>query len=180
MRADVLMTVPPVPDPQALETRRVLIVEPLTADLVFATARVPFAPQIADGFAAAKVALMTNPPDLLITPLRLGAFNGLHLVLRGKTSRPDMAAVVLSEASDGALRREAEALGATFIVLPVAPQQLQAAIMRVLLGRSEEGPVQPPYERRVAVRRGHAIEVAAERRVKDRRRDFGSSQALRN
>jgi len=33
-------------------------------------------------FREATKVLSTDPPDLLITELRLGAFNGLHLVIR--------------------------------------------------------------------------------------------------
>ena len=169
MRADVSMTVPPETDDQVLENRRVLIVEPVPEDLPYVASRTPFVVTVAESFADAKTALTTTPPDLLITRLRLGAFNGLHLVLRGKTSRPDMAAIVLSDASEGTLRGEAEALGATFVVLPIASEQLLAVIQRSL-SPANDGPIRPPYERRVAVRRRDMLAVASDRRVKDRRR----------
>ena len=37
------------------------------------------------GFAEAKQSLQTAPPDLLMTDVRLGAYNGLHLVIRAQT-----------------------------------------------------------------------------------------------
>src|SRR5687768_2595045 len=48
---------------------------------------------VADTFADAKMQMTERPPTLLITELRLAAYNGLGLVLRGKSRQPDMAAI---------------------------------------------------------------------------------------
>ena len=78
-----------------------------------------FAVISAGDFAAAKSLLLSHPPDVLITEIRLGEYNGLHLVLRGKSARPEMAALVYFEAPDVVLAREADGLGATVLGKPV-------------------------------------------------------------
>ena len=50
----------------------------------------------ASNFEEAKQFLATETPDVLITDLRLGSYNGLHLVLRSRTDHPDMAAKKLT------------------------------------------------------------------------------------
>ena len=45
-------------------------------------------------FEEAKYVLNEARPDLLVAQVRLGAFNGLHLVLRGRAESPEMAAIV--------------------------------------------------------------------------------------
>lgn len=60
-------------------------------------------------FAAAKVHL-DSPPDLLITEVKLGEYNGLHLALRARAA--GIPAIVLG---DRVFEREAEQLGATYL-----------------------------------------------------------------
>lgn len=67
-------------------------------------------------FHRAKEVLVSTPPDALITELRLGAYNGLHLVLRCKTERPQVKAIVLARAPDPVLQQEAAELDAAFVV----------------------------------------------------------------
>ena len=130
---------------------------------------------VAETFAKAKDRLNTRPPTLLLTEVRLGEYNGLHLVLRGKAQRPSMAALVLSSVPDPVLRTEAEAMGATFLVKPIADRELLAAVTRTLFQRDRsEGPVRAPFERRATERRAAIVVIGPERRSGERRRDLAS------
>jgi DNA-binding NtrC family response regulator len=62
-------------------------------------------------FAAGKVQL-TNKPDLLITEVKLGEYNGLHLALRGQAA--GIPAIVVGPTDNG-FEHEAEQLGATYL-----------------------------------------------------------------
>lgn len=76
--------------------------------------------------------LSTEPPALLITELRLGAFNGLHLVIRSRESHPEMAAIILTSFRDPVLEAEAQRQGAAFVTKPVDNAALQAIVSRKL------------------------------------------------
>ena len=67
-------------------------------------------------FQQATEALGSSLPDVLITELQLGAYNGLHLVLRAKAMRPGMKAFVLVRSADPVLEQEAAQLDAEFLV----------------------------------------------------------------
>ena len=70
------------------------------------------------GFEEAKRWLQFAPPDLLMTDVRLGAYNGLHLVLRAHAEHPEMAAIVVDADHDPVLAREASGAGATYVAKP--------------------------------------------------------------
>jgi DNA-binding response OmpR family regulator len=67
-------------------------------------------------------------PDVLVTDVRLGAFNGLQLALRLRAARPEAAIVVLSAWDDPLLRQEAERIGARYLMKPLKREQLLSAI----------------------------------------------------
>src|SRR3954471_20070592 len=69
-------------------------------------------------FQEAKQRIEIAPPDLIITAVKLGAYNGLHLVLRARDERAEMSAMVLHTEHDAVLEREAASAGATFVVMP--------------------------------------------------------------
>lgn len=75
-------------------------------------------------FEPAKGYLADARVDVLVTGVRLGAYNGLQLVMLAKAERPDMTAVVLSAFDDPVLRHDATAIGASFRVKPVPHEQL--------------------------------------------------------
>jgi two-component system response regulator RegA len=127
---------------------------------------------VAETFAKAKERLNARVPALLITEIRLGEYNGLHLVLRGKAQRPSMAALVTSAVLDPVLQADAEAMGATFLIKPIDDKNLLAAVMRTMFQRDRaEGPVRPPFERRRTERRSAIVVIAPDRRQTERRRD---------
>ncbi len=150
-----------------------LLVEPQASDLVSIVSHLGgscFDVTVANNFAVAKATLAAHPPALLITELRLGEYNGLHLVLRSKAVRPDTAAIVLADAADPVLQEEANKLGALFIVKPLAKAELIAAALRLTVAAAGHH-IAPPFERRVHGRRLAAAALAAtERRRGERRR----------
>lgn len=79
-------------------------------------------------FESAKRALATETPDLLVTDVRLGAFNGLQLVVLAKVDHPEMRAIVLTGYDDPVLREEAAATGAAFLVKPIDAQQFLKSV----------------------------------------------------
>jgi hypothetical protein len=68
-------------------------------------------------FDAARHELNVRPPHLLVTELKLGAFNGLHLALRARTQCPRVQAIVIGEA-DCVLQAEALRHDASYVVEP--------------------------------------------------------------
>jgi DNA-binding NtrC family response regulator len=75
-------------------------------------------------FEAAKQRLEASPPNLLIVGQRLGRFNGLHLVMRGRFDHPEMAAIVTSGYRDPVLEAEAITCGARCVVAPTSSNEL--------------------------------------------------------
>jgi DNA-binding NtrC family response regulator len=84
----------------------------------------------ASSYSEAKRMLAASPPDMLITGLRLGEYNGLQLVLRTRVQYPEMAAIVTSETSDRVLEAEAERQCAQFLVRPLETDRLLTAVNR--------------------------------------------------
>jgi len=82
----------------------------------------------ARNFDEAKKLLAEDPPDILITDLRLGQYNGLHLVLRTRSNHPEMAALVTSRVADPVLEAEAYRQHAHFVLVPLPPPQLLQAV----------------------------------------------------
>ncbi len=82
-----------------------------------------------DQFAAAKRQLATAPPDVLLTDVRLGAFNGLQLVILGKEQRPQMQAVVMSAYDDVTLRKEAAERGARYLLKPFSSGEVLGCLI---------------------------------------------------
>jgi ActR/RegA family two-component response regulator len=75
-------------------------------------------------FEEAKKEIAAGHPEILVTDVRLGAFNGLQLVLLARDLRTDVRLVVFSGFDDPVLKEEARRLGATYLVKPVSGQQI--------------------------------------------------------
>lgn len=81
----------------------------------------------ASAFPEAKPLLSSFAPDLLIADVRLAGYNGLYLLVRGRTEHAHMASVVVSAFDDPVLAREAKSQGAyDFLVKPIAASVLLA------------------------------------------------------
>jgi DNA-binding NtrC family response regulator len=95
-------------------------------------------------FDEAKTLLAAERPDILITDLRLGQYNGLHLILRTRSDFPEMAALVTSRVPDPVLEAEALRQNAHFILVPLTATQLLHAVARSLSGLPRESLPIPP------------------------------------
>jgi len=82
-------------------------------------------------FEEAKDHISTVQPDIVITDVRLGAFNGLQLAILARDVRPDGRVVVFSGFDDPVLKEDARRIGASFLLKPVTGrkivEELQAA-----------------------------------------------------
>ncbi len=63
-------------------------------------------------------------PDMLITDIRLGAYNGLQLVARARSANPDLLAIVLTGYHDVVLQAETERLHAVYMRKPVDAEHM--------------------------------------------------------
>lgn len=83
-------------------------------------------------FEDARAALLEAPFALLMTDIRLGAYNGLQLALVARAHYPDIPIVVLTGYEDPVLRAEAERLGATYLMKPMTLAELRDHVARAL------------------------------------------------
>ena len=102
------------------------------ADAVSALRQAGYEVSAAYSFAEAKAVMTVQPPALLITTVRLGPFNGLHLVAFGRAQHAQMAAIVLGQPVDRALSADASRLGASFAEQPLAVDELLQAVSAAL------------------------------------------------
>ena len=119
--------------------KKILLVEPEADGLLAAlnSVRTVANVQACRDFQAARARLLSRPPDLLVTNIRLQAFNGLHLVhlAAGTNTR----CIAYSSHDDLMLAREVQAVGAFYEQSRRLPQALAAYAQAVL----------PPRDRRI-------------------------------
>jgi len=88
-------------------------------------------------FESARRLLAPTRPDLLITTVRLGRFNGLHLVIQGRANNPRLEAIALDATRDPVLERDAKHHGVTaYVVKPVRRRELLGLVTEALTGRA--------------------------------------------
>jgi len=85
-----------------------------------------------DSFEEARRELTLHPPDVLLTDLRLGAFNGLQLVILANEQQPHPRTIVMSAYDDPTLRQEAERCGARYLLKPFSSQAVLSSIASVM------------------------------------------------
>lgn len=154
-----------------------LVVEPdaeRQMQVVDALARAGFEVTATDRFDTARRLIAASPPAVIVTALKLGEYNGLHLVLRARVAAPHTAALVTSPDPTLDFSREVSQLGAIFLVHPVTSLDLVACALRLLFRKFPSERVDPPFERRVAERRNRGADHFPNRRVGERRRDAHS------
>ena len=78
----------------------------------------------------ARRMLLGQAFEVLLTEIRLGAFNGLQLAILGKDLCPDLQVVVFSAYDDPVLRDEAERLGGRYVSKQLIPERLLQAVQR--------------------------------------------------
>jgi DNA-binding NtrC family response regulator len=81
-------------------------------------------------FEEGRQALRERRFDVLLTDVRLGAFNGLQLAVLARDLWPDIRLLVFSGYDDPVLRAEAEHVGATYLVKPVSSVTLLEMVRR--------------------------------------------------
>jgi FixJ family two-component response regulator len=123
----------------------------------------------APSFEEARIALAARPA-CLVAAVQLGIFNGLHLVLDGRSRDPHLAAVVLDVRSDAALQVDAKRLGAAYVVEPVEEGAFLAMVAQLMDGATATGAKELYHDRRRADRRVVVLQFEPERRRADRRR----------
>ena len=74
-------------------------------------------------------ALRTGSPDLVVADVRLGAFNGLQIVMASSHVIPT---IMITGFSDPVLESDARRAGADYVVKPIAPTTLLALVERRL------------------------------------------------
>ncbi len=111
---------------------RVLIVAPnhLVADAVIRSLP-EFETVVRADFPAAKAELDQHPPDVLITELRLGQYNGLHLAIRARANAHPIHAIVIGN-HDKVLEADAEREHARYLVSPVDGTTLSRTVRDML------------------------------------------------
>ena len=75
-------------------------------------------------FEDAREQLLTGHFDVMVTDVRLGAFNGLQLAVIARDKHPEMRIIVFSGFDDPVLREEADHLGASYVLKPVGADHL--------------------------------------------------------
>ena len=89
-------------------------------------------------------------PDVLITAARLGAYNGVHLVIRGRADYPNMVSIVFDTVFDVAIGTDAMAEGATYVERPQSIPELVRIVQEAVAARPPRvlTPVERKYPRK--------------------------------
>jgi two-component system, response regulator FlrC len=98
--------------------------------LAMVLAAAGYEPVTASSVPAAKDMLRNNPPDLLITDVRIHGYNGLQLLLIGP--EPHVPAIVITGFVDQSIESDAHTFGADFLAKPIDPSELCALVGRKL------------------------------------------------
>src|SRR5689334_16484777 len=67
-------------------------------------------------------------PAVLVVDIRLGQFNGLQLLMRARADRPDLKCIITCPFPDPVLEAETHRFGGIFLIKPIAPAQIVAAV----------------------------------------------------
>src|ERR1700730_11256114 len=92
----------------------------------------------AETFETARRLLHTQWYDLLITDLRLAAYNGLHLVFHSRVLNPAATAIVLSPIPDVSIQSEMRRFGAHFVAGPLESDRMLALVGMMLEGAQRQ------------------------------------------
>lgn len=81
-----------------------------------------------NSFEPARAYLNAAVPDAAIVDVRLGKYNGFHLIHFIQQANPDAILIVVSGFEDSVLRREAATIGASFLSKPLKMAELRNAL----------------------------------------------------
>jgi DNA-binding NtrC family response regulator len=138
-------------------TKKILIVEPddaLRAALVTAVGRRALI-EAYEGFESARPRLSSLTFDLLVTNLRLGEYNGLHLVILVKFAAVETRAIVYADEGDLPLASNAQQVGAFFELTRRMPIVLPSYVGTGLPSRDRRNPL--TFDRRAQPRGGRRV-----------------------
>ena len=94
-------------------------------------------------FLAARTHLLSKPYDWLVTNIRLGAYNGLHLVHLAGFSRPLTRFLVYADGCDVWLAREAQQAGAFYESRDRVGRALPVYLRSTLPPKDRRNPAEP-------------------------------------
>jgi CheY-like chemotaxis protein len=89
-------------------------------------------------FEEATQQLSLDYPDLLITSIRLGAFNGMHLMFRFRAEHPDVPVIVIDALAD--LTPDMRRPPTRFLSPPIDRASFVALVSELLAGRTPRDP----------------------------------------
>jgi DNA-binding response OmpR family regulator len=89
---------------------------------------------VAGSFVEGRRAAAEDSPDLLIADIRLGEYNGLHLLAAAPRA---LSTIIVSGFADPVLEAEALRLGARYLSKPIEPRTLLALIEELLQSAAE-------------------------------------------
>ncbi|HEY2431682.1 MAG TPA: response regulator [Vicinamibacterales bacterium] len=81
---------------------------------------------------AAKRLLGLSPFDLLVSDVRVRAFNGLHLVMQSRADHPEMAVMIITGYDDPMIELEAHRYRAELVRKPIRPADFLAKTTALL------------------------------------------------
>jgi DNA-binding response OmpR family regulator len=82
---------------------------------------------------AAKRLLAVSPFDLLVSDVRLRAFNGLHLVMQTRADHPETAIIIITGYDDPLIELEARRYHADLVRKPIRPAEFQQLVSEALV-----------------------------------------------
>lgn len=106
------------------------------AKLAFYLRAAGFRVESADSFHQARTKISACSINCLIAGVKLGVYNGLHLVSQMCRDDSAVSSVVTHDKGDLVLEREARLLGAEFLVLPCSDDQLVRVVRQAIARKS--------------------------------------------
>jgi DNA-binding response OmpR family regulator len=79
---------------------------------------------VCTGFEEARDYVKEHVLDGVLTDVRVGEYNGLQLAILFRSLSPSGALLIVSGHEDGVIRKEAEQMGATFLLKPIEMRDL--------------------------------------------------------
>jgi DNA-binding NtrC family response regulator len=86
----------------------------------------------ASSFEEAQEILARRSPDLVIADQRLGAFNGLHVILNARATHPGVSGIVTTPSRDRGLEDDARGLDVECMVAPPNSAEWLGPVSRAL------------------------------------------------
>lgn len=111
-------------------------------------------------FSDARMRVLYDPPDVLVTNLRLAEYNGLHLVILARTAETVSRCIVHTNAPDLLLIREAQSFGAFYERTDRLPFSLLSYLHSAWPSSDRRDPAR--FDRRTLFRGGRRASDVAE------------------